>query len=387
MTMRLDELWLHRAALPPEVDQVRAEVREFLAVERASGGFTPGCNAWLEGYDPGFSRKLGERNWIGMTWPSRYGGAEQSSLERFGVIEELLAAGAPVAAHWFADRQVGPALLRYGTEQHRLEFLPAIARGECYFSIGMSEPDSGSDLASVRSTARRVDGGWALTGAKVWTTHAAANHYMITLCRTSEAGEDRHRGLSQLIVDLRDPNVHVRPIRLMGGQEHFAEVQLDDVYVPEEMLLGNEGDGWHQVNAELAHERSGPERYLSTFPLLVELLAIRGRGHDVTPCDPQLGGLVADIWALRMMSQSVARQLDSGGAPHVEAALVKDVGTAVENDIVDLAHLVAPRPLLPEGGDDYARMLAEAIQGAPGFTLRGGTTEILRGIVARAVTA
>jgi acyl-CoA dehydrogenase len=383
--MRPDELWMREATLPIEVEQVRAEVREFLAGERASGGFRPRCNAWLEGYDPEFSRKLGARNWLGMTWPSEYGGAERSGLERFVVIEELLAAGAPVAAHWIADRQTGPALLRFGTEQQRRRFLPSIARGECFFSIGMSEPESGSDLASVRTAARRVDGGWIVSGSKVWTSHAARNHYMIALCRTSDGGGDRHQGLSQLIVDLRDDDVHVRPIKLMGGQEHFAEVRLDDVFVPDEMQLGAEGNGWQQVNAELAHERSGPERYLSTFPLLAQLLAVRRSGGCVVHCDPGLGALIADIWSLRMMSQAVARQLDVGHAPQVEAALVKDLGTQLENDVIDLAHLAAPRPLVRESDDDYARLLAEATQAAPGFTIRGGTTEILRGIISKAV--
>jgi acyl-CoA dehydrogenase len=138
--------------LPPACEALRAEVREFLAAETAAGN----CRASSDfggHFDPGFSRKLGAKGWIGMTWPRRYGGGERTTLERYVVTEELLVGGAPVTAHWTADRQSGPLLLRFGTEDQRQRFLPGICRGETYFCIGMSEPDSGSDLASIRSRA------------------------------------------------------------------------------------------------------------------------------------------------------------------------------------------------------------------------------------------
>lgn len=359
--------------------ELRHEVREFLAAEAASGGFEPHCDAWLSEFDAAFSRRLGERGWIGMTWPARYGGHERSSLERYVVLEEMLAAGAPVAAHWIADRQSGPLLLRFGTEAQRERFLPAIARGECSFGIGMSEPDAGSDLAAVRTAARRADGGWRVTGTKVWTSHAHHADFLIALVRTSPLGERKHEGLSQLIVDLRAPGVQVRPIQLLSGEAHFNEVVFSDAFVPDDCLVGAEGSGWAQVTSELAYERSGPERFLSTFPLLRE--TVRELGRDPGEAGArELGHLFARLAALRELSLGVARRLEAGETPAVEAAMVKDLGTRFENEVVDVARsLVMPE----EAGETWRRLYWESVTHAPGFTLRGGTSEILRGIVAR----
>lgn len=356
--------------LPEEAIALRAEVRGFLRDDLAAGGFVPRCDAWLSGADPAFSRRLGERGWLGMTWPRRYGGGERSPLERHVVIEELLAAGAPVAAHWIADRQTGPLLLRYGSEGQRERFLPGIARGEVYFAIGMSEPDAGSDLASVTTSARPVEGGWRLNGTKVWTSGAHLAHAMITLVRTETRGEDRHLGLSQVIVDLKGDGVEVRPIRLMTGEHHFNEVILSDCFVPDAMVVGALGEGWKQVTSELAYERSGPERFLSTFPLLA---AVAATGSA------DAGRLVARLWALRRLSLAVAAALQRGEEPATEAALVKDLGTLFERDVTELSRAVhggePGHPLF----EHYRRALLEG----PGFTLRGGTNEVLRTVVAR----
>lgn len=211
---------------------LRMEVRAFLAQQLAAGAFRPSIDSWLCGWDEGFTSALAERGWLGMTVPRQYGGHGRSFHERFVVTEELLAAGAPVAAHWIADRQIVPALLKYGTEQQKSHFLPRIVSGECFFAIGMSEPDSGSDLASVRTRATQVDGGWSLTGTKVWTSGAHRAHAFIVLTRTSAADPaHRHAGLSQFIVDLHAPGVDVRPIVSMNGGHHFNEVILSDVFV------------------------------------------------------------------------------------------------------------------------------------------------------------
>ena len=212
--------------------QLRRQVRDFLAGQRSAGMFEPRCDSWLSGYSGEFSRLLGAQGWLGMTWPLKYGGHGRSEVERYTVNEELLAAGAPVAAHWLADRQVGPGILRYGSEQQRQAFLPAMARGELYFAIGMSEPDSGSDLASVRTAATSCPGGWRVTGTKIWTSHAHRAHYLLALVRTSERAADRHAGLSQLIIDLTAPGVQISPIEFLDGEQHFNEVVLDDVFVP-----------------------------------------------------------------------------------------------------------------------------------------------------------
>lgn len=380
--MLTGEMEFSSIQMPDTAEELRAEVRGFLSNELAAGTFVPRCDSWVGEFSPEFSRKLGERGWLGMTWPKRYGGHERSSLERFVVTEELLAAGAPVASHWIADRQVGPTLLRYGTEEQKRRFLPAIARGESFFSLGLSEPESGSDLASVKTRAERIDGGWRVNGTKIWTGGAHRNHYFSVLCRTSPPGEDRHAGLSLLIVDLSAPGVTVKPVRFLTGEHVFNEVTLEDVEVPNDMVLGQAGEGWRQITSELAFERSGPERFLSTFPLLVELVRVIGRSPDER-ARVAVGTLVARLWVLRRMSLSVARALESEVAPDVEAALVKELGNRFESEVAEFARLLVPTEPSLNSSDLFEARLAEAITHAPAFTLRGGAREILRGIVAR----
>jgi alkylation response protein AidB-like acyl-CoA dehydrogenase len=365
--------------IPASTDALREEVRRFLAEELASEGFEARCDSWLGGFSPEFSRRLGERGWVGMTLPERYGGSGRTAVERFVVVEELLAAGAPIAAHWIADRQIGPMLVRYGTEAQRQLFLPRIARGELYFAIGMSEPDSGSDLASVRTTARRAGDRWSVSGSKVWTSHAHNCDFMVTLCRTQSLGADRHVGLSQLIVDLHGAGVEIRPIRLITGDEHFCEVTLKAVEVLDEMVVGEIGQGWHQVTSELAFERSGPERFLSTFPLLVELVREIDRKRHLGGA-LLLGKLLARLSALRRLSLSVAAAIDADELPAVEAALVKEMGTRFERQITEAARELV---VAEKAGPAFRARLNEAVLHSPGFTLRGGTNEILRGIIAR----
>jgi alkylation response protein AidB-like acyl-CoA dehydrogenase len=382
--MSSNSLTLAPAPRSEAAEQVRAEVREFLAAELAAGTFRTHVDTWLSGVNPSFSRKLGERGWLGMTWPKKYGGHERSAMERYAVTEELLAAGAPVAAHWIADRQSGPNLLTYGTEKQRQELLPRIAAGECYFVIGMSEPDSGSDLASIRTRAsRNADGDWVVNGAKVWTSNAHDSHYAITLVRSVPADPaNRHAGLSQLLIDLSLPGITINPIRILDGGHHFNEVVFEDVVVPGDMLLGEDGNGWHQVTAELAFERSGPERFLSTYPLVAEF-ARRVADSGDPAAVATLGRLSARILALRQMSLRIAAALDRGELPNIPAALVKDVGTTFEGDVIEeIRRVVDVTPSL-DSPDPLGRALAEAQLHAPGYTLRGGTNEILRGIVAR----
>jgi alkylation response protein AidB-like acyl-CoA dehydrogenase len=365
-------------------EQVRSEVRAFLAEELAAGSFRTHVDTWLSGVDPAFSRKLGERGWLGMTWPKQYGGHERTAMERYAVTEELLAAGAPVAAHWIADRQSGPNLLRYGTEQQKASILPRIAAGECFFVIGMSEPDSGSDLASIRTRAvRNADGDWVVNGAKIWTSNAHHSHYAITLVRTSPVDPaNRHAGLSQLMVDLSTPGITVNPIRILDGGHHFNEVVFEDVVIPGDMLLGTEGDGWHQVTAELAFDRSGPERFLSTYPLLAEFARRVADSGDPAGV-ATLGRLSARLLALRQMSLRIAAALDRGELPNLAAALVQDVGTTFEADVIaEIRRVVVVRSSL-DSPDPVGRGRAEGQLHAPGYTMRGGTNEILRGIVAR----
>jgi alkylation response protein AidB-like acyl-CoA dehydrogenase len=363
---------------PPDAAALRAEVREFLAIEIADRSPEERAQTW-NGASPSFSRKLGERGWLGMTWPKKYGGHERTGLERYVVVEELLAAGAPVAAHWIADRQSGPSLLKFGSEAQKLAILPRIARGECYFSIGMSEPDVGSDLAAVRTTASRTDDGYRINGTKLWTTNGHIAHYMILLARTDKSDSGRHDGLSQFLVDMSTPGIEVRPILIPSGEHHFNEVVFEDALLPGDALLGAEGAGWGQVMSELAHERSGPERFLSSFILLAELARIC-RTDLSERAALAIGRLAAHLVTLRHMSRSVAGQLVAGLDPSFQAVIVKDLGAVFEQEVPEIARGLT-------GGmttdADYEGVLDYITLHSPSFSLRGGSREILRGIIAR----
>lgn len=369
-----------------EQQQFRHVVRSFLQDHIAQGTFETKCDSWLSGSVPAFSKLVAQQGWIGLTWPKKYGGQERSTIDRYVLTEEFLAAGAPVAAHWFADRQTGPLLLRFGTEEQREFFLPKIIAGDCYFAIGLSEPNSGSDLASVSTRGEKVDGGWLVNGAKTWTSNAHDAHYMVTLVRTAPATDKKQDGLSQLIIDLQADGVTITPIQYLTGERHFNDVFFDNVFVPDNRVVGELGKGWVQGLAELAFERSGPERILSTFPLLNELIEELKRQNNEQALAEAMK-LVADMWSLRNLSIGVAQVLEEGGEVGVPAALVKMVGTKFEQKVPEIARLLVQAYPSLEAERKFDRYLAQSILHAPGFTIRGGTSEVLYGIVAKGVIA
>ena len=369
------------SSIPPEAEALRADVRAFIHAHLADYPPTLRAHSWM-GFDAEFSRKLGARGWVGMALPKAYGGAAAGPFARYVVIEELLAAGAPVSAHWIADRQSGPLINRFGTEQQKRRYLPGICLGESYFCIGMSEPNSGSDLASIKSNALREGDSWLLNGQKVWTTNAHHSQYMIALVRTGEKQAARHEGMSQFIVDLSLPGITIRPIRDLAGGEHFNEVFFDNVRLSADALIGSEGKGWEQVTAELAFERSGPERFLSCMALLTSLIDALGKVPDALQAR-EIGRLSARLLTLRNMSLSVTAQLAAGEHPAWAASCVKDLGNVFEQELPEIAQLLLDTEPRQVGGSEYARVLAYLTQMAPSFSLRGGTREILRGIIAR----
>jgi len=373
---------------------LRAEVRSFLKSQRDSGGFTPCADCWVSGANPAFSAKLGKQGWLGMTWPTTYGGHGRSALHRLVVTEELLAAGAPVAAHWVADRQTGAQILRYGTEAQKHEILPKMASGTSFAAIGMSEPQAGSDLAAVATRAEQDAGGnWIMNDRKIWSTGAHISDYMIVLARTSPAdGRNRQVGLSQFLVPLKTAGIEISGIRDLAGSIHFNETLFDNVRLTADSLLGTEGNGWAQCMGELATERSGPERFLTTFVILERALTtlhgnLDNQGMAIA------GRLVAHLTALRRMSRGIARLIHNGESPDTEAALVKQMGNAIEKEILnDVRRLLATLPpqLTNQGQEHQSRgaatlaaLIDDATLRLPSHTLRGGTTEILRGIIAR----
>ena len=370
------------ATLPVETNDFRAEVRTFL--ERNLEPAPPDVRArsWM-GFNAAFSKKLAARGWVGATIPVQYGGANLDAFSRFVLVEELLTAGAPVSAHWIADRQSGPLILKFGSEAQRRFYLPRICTAEAFFCIGMSEPNTGSDLASVSTRATRREGGWRLNGSKIWTTNAHHCHYMIALARSSGEPANRKIGLSQFIVDLALPGVTVRPIRDLAGDAHFSAVFFDDVPLTDDALVGAEGSGWAQVNAELAFERSGPERVLSSIVLLEYWITCLRRGSQAGIHAATIGRFATHLTALRNMSIAITAKLAKGESPLVEAALIKDIGTEFEQAIpavIEAAIAMNPEdPVDP----DLHRAMAYVSRIAPIYSLRGGTREILRGIIAR----
>ncbi|KAA9175252.1 MAG: acyl-CoA dehydrogenase [Delftia sp.] len=377
----LDSLALTR--IPAEDEALRAEVRAFLA--QAISGLPPHVRArsW-GGYSAELSRQLGEKGWIGVTLPREYGGGGRSAFTRYVLVEEYLACGAPVGSHWIADRQSGPLILKYGTEAQKQFYLPRICRGEAFFCIGMSEPGAGSDLASVKTRAAPNGKGFVLNGQKIWTTNAHHCHYMIALVRTSGEAGDRHKGLSQVIVDLSLPGVTVRPITDLSGDSHFCEVFFDNVQLPPDALIGQEGQGWEQVTAELAFERSGPERLFSSIVLFDEWLAwLRATGERSEGALRLAGRVFTELAPLRAMSVAVQDKLVRGESPIVEAALVKELGTTLEQSI---PAAIADDLFAREASEvplELLRTLNYVTEVAPSYSLRGGTRDILRGMIAR----
>jgi len=366
-----------RAALPSgDHADLRAEVRAFLADE-LGGDWQPICDSWQRGFSREFSRALGRRGWLGMSLPREWGGGGRTAAERFAVAEELLAAGAPVAGHWITERQVAPSLIRHGTDEQKRTILPGILRGETIVAIGMSEPGSGSDLASVRTRGRLQNGVWRLTGQKIWTSFAHEADYVLVLCRTSDP-VDRHDGLSQFLVDTALPGVDIRQVPTVGGDDHFCEVFLDDVPVPAGRLLGREGAGWQQVTAELAYERGGPERYLSAWPMFERFFETT---RDDPLCRHAAGEIGAELIAIRQLAIDVAGAMDAGRDFRVAAAVEKDAGTTFEQRSVEIVRRITPEWMATD--ERFVTLLSDALAAAPAFTLRGGTTEILRTIIAR----
>jgi alkylation response protein AidB-like acyl-CoA dehydrogenase len=335
------------------------------------------------GFDRAFSHELGERGWAGMLVPARYGGSQTSGVERCLVISELLSAGAPLGAHWTADRQTAPSLVHHGPDTLRDALLPQIARGDLLMAGGFSEPEAGSDLASVTTRATKVDGGWSISGRKVWTSDADQADYIEILCRTSE-GEKKHQGLSLIVVPMDAPGIQVLPIIAMDGERHFNEVVIDNVFAPDGWLIGEEGRGWDQITSELALERSGPERYLSTFPLFEAFVESRRAEAESTEALALVGRVVSQQIALRQMSLAIARMVDEGASPVAEAAMAKDLGTELEQLLVDELwpyRYESARRLEPD--DRFAQFLDINRLRSAVFTTAGGTNEVLRILVAR----
>jgi alkylation response protein AidB-like acyl-CoA dehydrogenase len=368
----------------PEQETFRAEIRAFLAQEMPPGSSSE--DSWITGFSLEFSRKLGARGWIGLTWSRKYGGQEKTYLDRVILTEELLRAGAPVAAHWLGDRQVGPALLAYGSEEQKAEILPRLCRGEVVFCLGMSEPGSGSDLASLRTKAVEEGDHFAITGQKIWTSFAHVADYAYLVARTDPTAP-KHKGISEFLIDMKLPGITVRPLVDITGEHHFNEVFFDNVRVPKQWLIGEKNRGWYQIASQLDYERSGIERLLSNYPLFREAVQYaKERGLSQDPLvRGQLAQMQIELEMGRFMVYRVAWMLSQGGVPNYEAAMAKCFCTEVEQRIAQtVSNLLGDYAILLPGSP-AARLAGRAAREylyAPAYTIQGGTSNVLRNIMA-----
>jgi alkylation response protein AidB-like acyl-CoA dehydrogenase len=370
---------------------LRREIRDFVESELAQGTFDVAVNQWVRGYSPEFSRKVAERGWIGLTWPREYGGGGLGDIERLVYAEEMLRYGAPVSFHWMGERQIGQALIACGTEEQRREFLPRITRAEISFCLLFSEPEAGTDLASVKTRARETEDGFILDGQKVWTSGGHHADYGWLLART-DPDVPKHKGLSEFILDMTLPGITVRPLIDMTGGQHVNEVFFDSVLVPKNTLVGQKNGGWKQLMAQIDHERSGMERVMGDYAVLTGLLnycrTTRRNGEllsDKPLIRNKLAQLAIEFEIGRLLIYRVAWLLGEGRSPTYEAALAKVCGTEFQQrlarsamEILGLHGQVLPgSDCAPFGGIaawDYSVSLS--------YTLQGGASETMRNIVA-----
>jgi alkylation response protein AidB-like acyl-CoA dehydrogenase len=357
-------------AWDPELDALRAEAEAFAA--EVTAGRDVREDSWIVGYDREVSAELGRRGWLGMTWPKAYGGHERSPIERFVVTEALIAAGAPIAATWFSDRQMGPSLLAYGTEEQKQRHLPAMTRGEANWCIGMSEPDNGSDLAHLRTRATRDGDTFVVEGTKVWTSFAATADWMYLICRT-DPDAPAHKGLSELIVDMASPGVEVSPIQDMTQNRHFCQVTLDEVRVPAANLVGTENGSWGQTMRQLEHERGGIDRLVSNRALFLDAVAAADTSDPLVR--QEVGRLEGEYRIGRLL---VIREV-LGQAPGGFSAATKTFGTEYEQRVADFA----VRTLGPEA--TLWNRWSRALCYAPAYTIMGGTSNVMRNILGERV--
>jgi alkylation response protein AidB-like acyl-CoA dehydrogenase len=329
-------------------------------------------DSWINGNVREFSRELAAAGFIGMTWPREFGGGGHPPIDRLIVGEELISAGAPVGGMWFADRQMGPALISFGTEEQRRRFLPGILSGESTWCIGMSEPDAGSDLASLTTTAERDGDDWVINGRKVWTSFGEAADYCYLICRTSR-GDAPHHGISEIIVPMHTPGVTVRPIRDMTGNEHFCEVWYDDVRVPATNLVGVEGGAFRQTMRQLEHERGGIDRLVSNRALYMRALDVVDR------TDPLVRQDIARLETMYTIGRLLVAREALGQAPAGFSAATKCACTEHEQAVAAfVARAFGPAALM---WDDVGRGVCYA----PAYTIMGGTSNVMRNIVAERV--
>ena len=375
-------------AFTPEQDQFRKEVRDFLEKEWPKDPAKVQEDQWACASSREFSKKLAKKGWIGLTWPKKYGGQERSYLDRLILTEEVLRCGAPVHHHWFADRQMGPAILAHGTEEQKQEFLPGIISGEFAFCIGQSEPQAGSDLVSVQTRAVEDGDYFVVNGQKVWTSGAHEADYKYMIART-DPDAPKHRGISEIIVDMKLPGITCRPLLDISGSSHLNEVFLDNVRIHKKYLVGEKNRGWYQIMSQLDYERSGVERLMSNYPILMDLVewakTAKLEEPQRTHVRQQLAGLLTEFEVGKLLCYRIAWMLSSGVVPNYETAMTKFYCTEYEQRLANAAtQMLGIYGQLMPGSKAaiFGGRLARAFLYSPAYTLQGGTSQVMRTIVA-----
>lgn len=374
-----------------EQEEFREEVRSFLEEELRQGSFQPSCDAWIQGYSLEFTRKIAQRGWIGMTWPEKYGGQGRSHIDRLIMTEEILRYGAPAACHWFADRQIGSSILRYGTEEQKKEYLPRIIRGEAYIGLGMSEPEAGSDLASLQTRAVKDGDVYIVDGQKTWTSCGKFMNYIYLVARTDPM-VPKHRGISEFVVDVSLPGVSISPIIDITNSEAWADVFFDGVRVPRQCLIGEENNGFYQILNQIDYERGGLERLMGNYALFDAIIRYaretRRNGKALsedTLVRHKLAQLQVEFEVGRLLCYRVALVIDRGRSPNVEAAMSKTYSTTFEQHLASTAMEILGLygQLLPDSVRVPIRGLApHSYLASKGYSLQAGTSEILKNIIA-----
>ena len=375
----------------PEQEAFRQEVRGFLEAEIEKGTFQPMCDGWIQGYSPEFTRKMAERSWIGLSWPREYGGQGRSEIDRLILTEEMLRYGAPAACHWFADRQIGRSIIAHGTDEQKEELLPLILKGEAYIGLGMSEPEAGSDLASLQTRAVEDGDDYVISGQKMWTSCARFMTHVYLVART-DPDAPRHRGISEFVIDATLPGISIRPTIDITGSEAWGEVFYDGVRVPGKYLIGQKNRGFYQILNQLDYERAGLERLMGNYPLFEGIIQFtRETRQNGVPLSEnplirqRLSQLQIEFEVGRLLTYRVVLVIEAGRAPNVEAAMAKAYCTTFEQRLASVAtdilglygQLLAESKWAPLLG-----MAPHSFLGSKGYSLQAGTTEVLKNIVA-----
>lgn len=330
-----------------------------------------------------WERRLAEGNWIGIYWPEEYGGRGKDLATQIIFVEEYARVGAPPRLSFFGEGLLGPTLLVFGTEEQKRRFLPGITEAREYWCQGYSEPNAGSDLAGIRTTAVLEDGEWVINGQKIWTTMGHRAHHMFLLARTEP--EERHRGLSYLLMPMDQPGVELRPIRQMTGSAEFNEVFLNDARAPGDGVVGGRGQGWSVGLTTLAFERS-TAALTQTIRFRQEFERLRGRLEQAGILeDPVVRQRLVDLHIrLRVMRfnnyRLITELVSRGGAPGPQSSLSKVIWSEWHRDFTEAAvDLLGPWGML--GDEVWQDLFLES----RGETIYAGTSEVQRNIIGELV--